>query len=277
MLSDITLGQYFPGSSLLHRLDPRMKLILSIVFMVAVFLAKNLFCYLFVTAFTLFLILVSRISVRVVLRGIRPILYVLIFTMLLNLLFTSSEGGNVLASFWIIRITAEGIWRAVFMALRVVLLVVGTSVLLTYTTTPIALTDGIESLLAPLKLIRVPVHEFAMMMTIALRFIPTLIEETEKIMNAQKARGADFSNGSIVRRVRALIPILIPLFVSAFQRAIDLATAMECRCYRGGKGRTKLVRYSLVFRDYAMLAVFAISLAGIVFGNLYLPKEWILY
>ena len=277
MLSDITLGQYFPGNSPLHRLDPRMKLILSIVFMVAVFMAKNILCYLFVTLFVVFLILVSRISIGVVLRGIRPILYVLIFTMLLNLLFTSSEGGTVIVKLWIIRITEQGIWRAVLMALRVVLLVVGTSVLLTYTTTPIALTDGIEALLSPLKLVRVPVHEFAMMMTIALRFVPTLIEETEKIMNAQKARGADFSSGGIIRRIKALIPILIPLFVSAFQRAIDLATAMECRCYRGGKGRTKLIRYTLGIRDFAALLLFGASLAAVVIGNVYLPKAWILY
>ena len=277
MLSDITLGQYFPGRSLLHKLDPRMKILLSILLMVSVFMAKNLFCYLFITLFTLSLILIGRLSLRVVLRGIRPILYVLIFTMILNLLFTSSSGGHILCEFWIIKITAEGIWRAVFMSLRVILLVIGTSVLLTYTTTPIALTDGIESLLSPLKVIRVPVHEFAMMMTIALRFVPTLIEETEKIMNAQKARGADFSSGGLVRRVKALVPILVPLFVSAFQRAIDLATAMECRCYRGGKGRTKLIRYSLSLRDLASFVIFAASLAGIILGNYYLPKEWILY
>ncbi len=277
MLSDITLGQYFPGRSLLHKLDPRMKIILSILLMVSVFMAKNLFCYLFVTVFTLSLILLGRLSVRVILRGLRPIVYVLIFTMILNLLFTSSEGGKTLFEIWIFRITLEGIWRAVFMALRVVLLVIGTSVLLTYTTTPIALTDGIEALLSPLKLIRVPVHEFAMMMTIALRFVPTLIEETEKIMNAQKARGADFSSGGIARRVKALVPILVPLFVSAFQRAIDLATAMECRCYRGGRGRTKLIRYRLSFRDIATLLVFAAALSGIILGNHFLPKEWILY
>ncbi len=277
MLSDITLGQYFPGRSLLHRLDPRMKIILSILLMVSVFMAKNLFCYLFVTVVTVSLILIGKLSLRVVLRGIRPILYVLIFTMILNLLFTSSAGGTVLFEIWIIKITAQGIWRAVFMSLRVVLLVIGTSVLLTYTTTPISLTDGIESLLSPLKAIRVPVHEFAMMMTIALRFVPTLIEETEKIMNAQKSRGADFSSGGLVRRVKALVPILVPLFVSAFQRAIDLATAMECRCYRGGKGRTKLIRYRLSFRDFAALAFFAATLLGIILGNHYLPKEWILY
>ncbi len=271
MLSDITLGQYFPGNSLLHRLDPRMKIILSAIYMVAIFLAKNAFCHLFTALITLLLVLQSRISLRIVLRAVRPILYVLIFTMLLNLFFTNADGGRLLVDFWVIRIYEEGVFRALFMALRVVLLVVGVSVLLTYTTTPIALTDAIESLLSPLKLLRIPVHEFAMMMTIALRFIPTLIEETEKIMNAQKARGADFTSGSIFRRVRALVPILIPLFVSAFQRAIDLATAMECRCYRGGKGRTKLVRYTLHVRDFAMLVLFALSVAAIVLGNLRLP------
>ncbi len=271
MLSDITLGQYFPGSSLLHRLDPRMKIILSAVYMVAIFLAKNAFCHLFTAIATVLLVLLSRISLRVVLRSVRPILYVLIFTMLLNLFFTNADGGRLLLDFWVIRIYEEGVYRALFMALRVVLLVIGVSVLLTYTTTPIALTDAIESLLSPLKLLRIPVHEFAMMMTIALRFIPTLIEETEKIMNAQKARGADFTSGSIFRRVRALVPILIPLFVSSFQRAIDLATAMECRCYRGGKGRTKLVRYTLHARDFVMLILFALGVAMIVFGNLRLP------
>ena len=270
MLSDITLGQYFPGKSLLHKLDPRMKLILAAIYMVAVFLAKNAFCHLFTTVATVVLILLSRISLRIVLRAVRPILYVLIFTMLLNLFFTSSNGGHLLLDFWIIHIYSEGVFRALFMALRVILLVMGVSVLLTYTTTPIALTDAIESLLSPLKLIKVPVHEFAMMMTIALRFIPTLIEETEKIMNAQKARGADFTSGSIFRRVKALVPILIPLFVSSFQRAIDLATAMECRCYRGGEGRTKLVRYTLHIRDFVMLLFFAASIAAIVFGNQYL-------
>ena len=271
MLSDITLGQYFPGKSLLHKLDPRMKLILAAIYMVAVFLANNAFCHLFMTLFTLSLVLLSRISFSIVLRAVRPILYVLIFTMLLNLFFTRADGGHLLVDFWIIRIYSEGVFRALFMALRVVLLVIGVSVLLTYTTTPIALTDAIESLLSPLKIIRVPVHEFAMMMTIALRFIPTLIEETEKIMNAQKARGADFTSGSIFRRVKALVPILIPLFVSSFQRAIDLATAMECRCYRGGKGRTKLIRYTLHLRDFAMLLLFAASIAAIVLGNRHLP------
>lgn len=268
MLSDITLGQYFPGSSILHKLDPRVKIILSVIFMVAVFSAHSVYCYLLVSAATVLLLLISRISVRVVLRGIRPILYVLIFTMILNLFFTSvDESSRLLVSFWRIRIYDTSIYRSVFMALRVVLLVIGTSVLLTYTTTPIALTDGIESLLSPLKLLRLPVHEFAMMMTIALRFIPTLIEETDKIMNAQKARGADFSNGSLVQRAKALIPILVPLFVSAFQRAIDLATAMECRCYRGGKGRTKLIKLSIGARDVLMLFVFATFLAAVYLGN----------
>ena len=271
MLSDITLGQYFPGRSLLHRLDPRMKIILSLLYMVAVFMAKNAFCFLLMALFTVSLILLSRISVRVVLRAIRPILYVLIFTMILNLFFTDSGTGRLLVDFWVIRIYSSGVFRALFMALRVVMLVIGVSVILTYTTTPIALTDAIESLLSPLKLLHVPVHEFAMMMTIALRFIPTLIEETEKIMNAQKARGADFTNGSLLKRVKALVPILVPLFVSSFQRAIDLATAMECRCYRGGKGRTKLIRYSLHLRDFAMLILFGLSLAATVVGNRLLP------
>ncbi len=272
MLSDITLGQYFPGKSPLHRADPRTKILLSIAYMVMAFLSKNLLCYAFMVLFTVGLVLMSRISLRIVLRGIKPIIFVLIFTMILNLLFSQGESGaEPILAFWRIKIYEAGIWRAVLMALRVVLLVVGAGILLTYTTTPIALTDGIESLLSPLKALRLPVHEFAMMMTIALRFIPTLIEETEKIMNAQKARGADFSNGNIFKRIRALIPILIPLFVSSFQRALDLATAMECRCYRGGKGRTKLNKLRFSFRDLALFLLFAAALAGVILGNRFLP------
>lgn len=248
MISDITLGQFFPGESPIHRLDPRTKIIMSIIFIVSVFLASTPMAFLVLITFTALMISVSRISFKIILKGIKPIIIVLIFTAIINV-FMTKGATEPLVSFWIIKIYKEGIIRAVFMALRVVILIVGTSVFLTYTTSPISLTDGIESLLSPLKLIKVPVHLFAMMMTIALRFIPTLVEETEKIMNAQKSRGADFSSGGLIKRAKALIPIIIPLFVSSFKRAEELATAMECRCYRGDKNRTKLVKLSYGWLD----------------------------
>ena len=263
MISDITLGQFFPGFSLLHKLDPRTKLISAIVFIVAVFMAKTPLAFALLTLFTLCLIFISRISFSVVLRGIRPVVYVLIFTSVLNI-FMTKGAGEPLVSFWVIEIFKEGIIRAVFMTLRVILLIVGSSMLLTYTTSPISLTDGLESLLSPLARIKIPVHVFSMMMTIALRFIPTLIEETEKIMNAQKSRGADFSSGGLIRRAKALIPLLVPLFVSAFKRAEELAVAMECRCYRVDKKRSKLVKLTFRFKDAMTLLVFAAFLAGII-------------
>ena len=237
MLKDITLGQYFPGNSFVHRLDPRTKLIFLIVYIVALFTASNWISYGAVFLFLVITIAVSTIPLKSIVRGMKPLVFILIFTGLLNMFFTAGE--KVLVSFWIITITWEGVIRAVFMTSRILMLITGTF-LLTYTTSPIALTDGLESLLSPLKKIRVPVHELAMMMCIALRFIPTLIEETDKIMSAQKARGADFESGSLMQRVKALIPILVPLFISAFRRADELATAMECRCYQGGDGRTKM-------------------------------------
>ena len=241
MISDITLGQFFPGNSFIHRLDPRTKIVLTVLFIVSVFVVNSPLGFLLVFLAVASLICLSGISFKVILKGVKPIIYVLIFTALINIFMTKAE-SEPLVDFYFIEIYKEGIIRAVFMALRVILLIVGTSVLLTYTTSPISLTDGIESLLSPLKKIGVPVHVFAMMMTIALRFIPTLIEETEKIMNAQKSRGADFSSGTLVKRAKALIPIIIPLFVSSFKRADELAVAMECRCYRGDKNRTKLVK-----------------------------------
>ena len=248
MISDITLGQFFPGDSVIHRLDPRTKIILSIIFIVSVFLASTPIAFLGLILFTAIVIGVSKISFKVILKGIKPIVIVLIITAIINMFMTKGV-SEPLVSFWIIKIYKEGIIRAIFMMIRVIILIVGTSTLLTYTTSPISLTDGIESLLSPLKKIKVPVHLFAMMMTIALRFIPTLVEETEKIMNAQKSRGADFSSGGLIKRAKALIPIIIPLFVSSFKRAEELATAMECRCYRGDKNRTKLVKLSYKFRD----------------------------
>ena len=260
MISDITLGQFFPGKSAIHRLDPRTKIILSILFIVGVFLADTVVAFIFLTLATILLVLASRISFSVILKGIKPIIYILIFTAIINVFLTSGE-GDPLVSFWVIKIYTEGLVRAFFMAYRVVILIIGTSTLLTYTTSPISLTDGIESLLRPLKLIHVPVHLFAMMMTIALRFIPTLVEETEKIMNAQKSRGADFSTGGPIKRAKALIPILIPLFVSAFKRAEELATAMECRCYRGDDSRTKLAKLEYRGID-ALWFVFGLAFLG---------------
>ncbi len=261
MISDITLGQFFPGFSLLHKLDPRTKLICAIVFIVALFMAKTPLAFFLMSVFTVLLIALSRISFSVILRGIRPIIYVLIFTSVLNI-FMTKGASEPLVSFWIIEIYKEGIVRAVFMTVRIILLIVGSSLLLTYTTSPISLTDGLESLLSPLARLHIPIHVFSMMMTIALRFIPTLVEETDKIMNAQKSRGADFTSGSLVKRAKALIPLLVPLFVSAFKRAEELAVAMECRCYRVDKKRTKLVKLTFRLKDAVSLIVFAAVLAA---------------
>ena len=252
MLKDITLGQFFPGYSAIHRLDPRTKLVMLVVYIVALFLAVNWISYALMLVFLATCIAISRIPLKSFFRGMKPLIFILAFTAILNLFFT--EGENLLVSFWVITIYWEGVTRAIFMLLRILLMIMGTF-LLTYTTSPISLTDGLESLLSPLKKIKVPVHELSMMMCIALRFIPTLIEETDKIISAQKARGADFESGKLMQRVKALVPILVPLFVSAFRRADELATAMECRCYQGGDGRTKmkLLRYKLLdFKAYGV-------------------------
>ena len=263
MISDITLGQFFPGRSPIHRLDPRTKILLATLFIVAVFVAVNPISFLILVIATIILIATSGISFKVIRKSIKPIVFIIIFTAILNILMTKGEGEPLL-SLWIINIYTEGIARAVMMALRVLILIVGTSILLTYTTSPISLTDGLESLLSPLKKINLPVHTFAMMMSIALRFIPTLVEETDKIMNAQKSRGADFTSGSLAQRAKALIPLLVPLFVSSFKRAEELATAMECRCYRGDKNRTKLVKLEYRGIDFAFMIVFAILLGGLI-------------
>lgn len=270
MISDITLGQFFPGKSPIHRLDPRTKILLAIAFIVLVFLIGTPVEFLVLLISVIGLIICSGISFKVIFKGIKPIIYVLIFTALINVFMVSGDGEPLL-SFWIIKIYKEGIIRAVFMTTRVILLIVGTSVLLTYTTSPISLTDGIERLLAPLKKIGVPVHVFAMMMTIALRFIPTLIEETEKIINAQKSRGADFSSGSLIKRAKALIPILVPLFVSSFKRADELAIAMECRCYRGDKNRTKLVKLTYRGVDVWWFFITLLFIAIIVALKVFAP------
>ena len=243
MLKDITLGQFFPGNSVIHRLDPRTKLIMLVVYIVALFSAASWISYGVCFAFLAVCIAISTIPLKSILKGMKPLIMILVFTGLLNLFFTAGE--TVLVKFWVITITLEGVVRAIFMTVRILMLITCTF-LLTYTTSPIALTDGLESLMSPLKVIKGPVHELSMMMCIALRFIPTLIEETDKIMCAQKARGADFESGNLMERVKALVPILVPLFISAFRRADELATAMECRCYHGGEGRTKmkLLRYT---------------------------------
>ncbi len=261
MFKDITLGQYFPGKSPVHLLDPRSKLLLLVVYIVALFLAVSWASYGIVFAFLALVIAISRIPLKSIVHGMKPLVFILVFTGILNIFFTTGE--RELVSFWGIHIYWEGIIRAFFMVVRILMLITGTF-LLTYTTSPIALTDGLESLLSPLKRLRFPVHELSMMMCIAMRFIPTLIEETDKIMSAQKARGADFESGKLLDRVKALVPILVPLFISAFRRADELATAMECRCYHGGDGRTKmkLLRYKL--RDYKSFLLGGLLLAGVM-------------
>ena len=261
MLKDITLGQFFPGNSVIHRLDPRTKLIVLIVYIVALFLAQSWISYGLLFLFLAVAIKVSTIPLKTIVRGLKPLVMILIFTGVLNLFFTKE--GPTLVSFWGLSITLGGVQRAILMMARILMLITCTF-LLTYTTSPIALTDGLESLMGPLKKIKVPVHELSMMMCIALRFIPTLIEETDKIMNAQKARGADFENGSLMDRARALIPILVPLFVSAFRRADELATAMECRCYQGGEGRTKMKLLRYHRNDLAAFTIGAVLMAGVL-------------
>ena len=272
MISDITLGQFFPGNSILHKLDPRTKILLSTVFIVAVFVASTPLAFLLVTLLTAFLMVVSGIRASVIFKGIKPILFILVFTTLINILVTRGEGDPLL-SFWIVTIYKEGLIRAFFMTLRVILLIIGTSLLLTYTTSPISLTDGLESLLSPLEKVHIPVHIFSMMMTIALRFIPTLVEETEKIMNAQKSRGADFTSGNLIRRAKSLIPLLIPLFASAFKRAEELAVAMECRCYRVDKKRTKMTHRRMRATDWLSLLFIAAFLAVVIVSTTVTPGE----
>ena len=265
MLKDITLGQYFPGHSIVHRLDPRTKLIMLIVYIVALFCAVSWISYGVMLVFLATTIAISTIPLKSIVRGMKPLVFILVFTGILNIFFTTGE--QLLVSFWGISIYMEGLVRAFFMMARILMLITGTF-LLTYTTSPISLTDGLESLLSPLKAIRLPVHELAMMMCIALRFIPTLIEETAKIMSAQRARGADFESGNLMQRVKALVPILVPLFISAFRRADELATAMECRCYQGGEGRTKMKLLRFKRNDFLTLLLGIVLVTGvIVLGN----------
>lgn len=268
MIKDITIGQFFPGKSVIHRLDPRIKLLLTVMYIVMLFMASGFSGLGVGVIFMLLSFLLSGIPIKMMAKSIKPILPIILFTGLLNLFFIST--GDVLVEWWIIKITSDGVRTMVFMAVRIVLLICGTS-LLTYTTSPITLTDAIERILSPLKVIKFPAHEIAMMMTIALRFIPTLIEETDKIMSAQKARGADMETGSIIKRAKALIPILIPLFVSAFRRAEELALAMECRCYHGGEGRTRLKQLKTAPRDYVAVTVGVVFMVAVILLNRFSP------
>ena len=261
MLNNMTLGQYYPVDSRIHRLDPRIKIIATILFIVAVFLAKTFVGYAILLLFLFGVTRLSNVPFRMLLRGLKPLRIILVLTFLLNLFFTPGE--DVLLSFWVIRITREALLQAVFYSLRLAFLVAGTS-LLTLTTSPVALADGLEMLLSPLKKIHFPAHELAMMMTIALRFIPTLLEETDKIMKAQMARGADFESGNLISRARAMVPLLVPLFVSAFRRAGELATAMESRCYHGGEGRTRLRVLKTTRADWLALGAMLLLIACMV-------------
>ncbi len=263
MLKDITLGQYFPGNTVIHRLDTRCKILLVLVYIVLIFCIQNFAGYLLLTAFTFGCILISKVPVRFVLKGLKPIMIFVVITGLFNLFLTD---GEPVFTWWIFTVTKEGIGFAAFMVLRLIFLILGTS-LLTLTTSPIALTDGLERLLNPFKRIGLPAHELAMMMTIAIRFIPTLMEETDKIIKAQSARGADFESGNILRRAKAMVPILIPLFISAFRRADELATAMECRCYRGGENRTRLKELKLTQIDLGGTVVVLLLGIAIVLFN----------
>ena len=267
MLNNITMGQYYPVDSKIHRLDPRIKLILTIVFIVAVFMAKTFAGYAVLLLFVYGVTRMANVPVKMLLRGLKPLRLIILLTFLLNLFFTT--GDTVWVEFWVIRITKEGFLQASFYSLRLTFLVIGTS-LLTLTTSPVALSDGIELLLTPLKKIHFPAHELAMMMTIALRFIPTLLEETDKIMKAQMARGADFESGNLISRAKAMVPLLVPLFVSAFRRAGDLAMAMESRCYHGGDGRTRLRVLKITKNDWIACGVMAVLLALIILEGIFL-------
>ena len=262
MLKDITLGQYFPGTSIIHRLDPRTKLIMLVVYIVALFMASGWVAYAALFACLVWVIKISTIPVKSIVKGMKPLVMILIFTGVLNLFFTR-EGRELVNIADVVIITTGGLSRAAMMVARILMLITCTF-LLTYTTSPIALTDGLEALMGPLKKIGVPVHELSMMMCIALRFIPTLIEETDKIMCAQKARGADFENGSLMDRAKALIPILVPLFISAFRRADELATAMECRCYQSGEGRTKMKLLRYHREDFISFGIGILLIVGVV-------------
>ncbi|MFZ5942562.1 MAG: energy-coupling factor transporter transmembrane component T family protein [Bacillota bacterium] len=264
MLKDITIGQYIPGNSLIHRLDPRTKILAVIFYMTGLFIINNAYGYYFILLFSLAIILLSQVPIKLYLRGLKPLLIIIILTVSLHIFMTP---GTVIAQLGPLVVTKEGLRQGIFMGTRLILLVTVTSVL-TLTTTPISLTDGIEKLLNPFKKIGVPAHELAMMMTIALRFIPTLIEETDKIMKAQMARGADFESGNIIQRAKALIPLLVPLFLGAFRRADDLAMAMEARCYRGGDNRTRMKQLMYTSLDTGAMVITALFLVVTIYSRI---------
>ena len=264
MIKDITLGQYFPGNSMIHRLDPRTKLLGMIAYIVIVFLVKETAVFLLPALFIVAVVAMAKVPLSYVLRSLKPIRLLLVFMFIINLFMVKT--GEPIVEFWIIRITTGGVKQAVFITLRLVMLLMGTS-LMTLTTTPIALTDGLERLLAPLAKLRFPAHELALMMTIALRFIPTLIEEADKIMKAQMARGADFESGNLIRRAKSMVPVLVPLFISAFRRADELAMAMESRCYHGGEGRTRLHVLHFHWGDGAAALSFGVLTAAVLLAQ----------
>ena len=266
MLRDMTLGQYYQADSVIHRLDPRVKIGGTLLYIISVFIYQSIWGYLLAAVFLGIVIKLSKVPFRFMVRGMRAILFILLLTVVFNLFLTP---GEIVFTVWKLKITKEGIISAVFMALRLSFLIIGSSVM-TLTTTPNNLTDGMEKMLRPLKVLKVPVHEVAMMMSIALRFIPILVEETDKIMKAQIARGADFESGNIFKRAKALVPILVPLFISAFRRANDLAMAMEARCYRGGDGRTKMKPLLYKKRDYIAYLVILVYLTAKVLLGIYM-------
>ncbi|MBR2444889.1 MAG: energy-coupling factor transporter transmembrane protein EcfT [Clostridia bacterium] len=272
---DVGLGQYYESDSVIHKLDPRTKLFFVIVYIVAIFVARDAYAFIPLACVLVFAVILSRVPIFTILRGLRALVFIVLFTAVLNVFWTSGTEASMIFQYtvipdtWTITLYWEGLYNAGLLAARIICLLVCTTLFFSYTTTPIELTDGIETALSPLKKIKIPVHEFAMMMTIALRFIPTLIEETNKIMNAQKARGADFNNGGLIKKAKALIPIIIPLFVSAFRRADELATAMECRGYRGGNGRTRMKKLKMHLRDLFWFLIPVLLLAGVILINIY--------
>ena len=261
MIRDITIGQYYPANSVIHRLDPRVKIVATLLFLISLFVQKSVLGYLVATLFLAGVIHLSKVPLKFIMKGLKPIMILLLITVAFNLFL--NNGGEVLVHFWIFQITEDGLEISVYMAIRLIYLIAGSSIM-TFTTTPNALTDGIEKLLRPLNKVKVPVHEVAMMMSIALRFIPTLIEETEKIISAQKARGADFDSGNLIQRAKAMIPILVPLFISAFRRADELATAMECRLYRGDVGRTRMKQLHIERVDICACVIFAVVIGAVI-------------
>ena len=264
MIKDITIGQYFPGNSVIHKLDARMKIVLVLAYIISIFLCRNFYSLAIMIALLLIVILLSKISLKLLYKSIKPIFLIVLITSLLQLIY--NKNGDVIFEYWKIKITTGGLFTAVFTTIRIAALVVASS-MLTYTTSPTMLTDAIERLFSPLKVFKINVHSIAMMMTIALRFIPTLIEEVDKIMSAQKSRGADLETGGLMKRGKALIPIFIPLFINSFRRAYELAFAMECRCYRGGEGRTRLKVMKLMLRDYISLIIFILIIGSIFVLN----------